>query len=320
MDTATKIWLILGAILVISGMLLFTVVMTLNHWDFTKLGTVKYVTNTYPITEAFTDLSLRVDTGDIVFVPSDAGSCEVVCYEAENVRHSVSVEDGCLTLRVKDERKWYEHIGINVGSPKITVTLPRGAYQTLVVEGSTGNVTLPREFEFEQMELSISTGNVNTLASVSQAAKIRTSTGDIHVEGIAAGALDLSVTTGKVTVSKVACTGDVSVRVSTGKASLTEVQCQNLSSTGSTGSLILTRVTATEGFSIERSTGDVRFDQCDAGEINVRTETGDVTGSLLSHKTFITETHTGRVSVPKTTGGRCEITTSTGNIKLTIED
>ena len=48
--------------------------------------------------------------------------------------------------------------------------------------------------------------------------------------------------------------------------------------------------------------------------------TGDVKGKLLTDKVFITETGTGHVDVPKTvTGGRCEVTTNTGDIELEID-
>ena len=71
---------------------------------------------------------------------------------------------------------------------------------------------------------------------------------------------------------------------------------------------------------IKRSTGKVEFNQCDADTIYVKTNTGSVTGSLLSEKVFITDTDTGKVDVPKTiTGGRCEITTDTGNIIISVE-
>ena len=76
-------------------------------------------------------------------------------------------------------------------------------------------------------------------------------------------------------------------------------------------------VIATEKFSIKRSTGDVKFDSCDAAEIFVETDTGDVNGSLLTNKVFITKTDTGRINVPNSiTGGKCEIITNTGDIKI----
>ena len=67
--------------------------------------------------------------------------------------------------------------------------------------------------------------------------------------------------------------------------------------------------------SAERSTGNVNFENSDAAGICVKTSTGDVTGTLLTEKVFTAETSAGSISVPDTkTGGKCEITTSTGNI------
>jgi DUF4097 and DUF4098 domain-containing protein YvlB len=123
-----------------------------------------------------------------------------------------------------------------------------------------------------------------------------------------------------VTVCEVTCEDDVKLTVSTGKACLSGIRCANLTTTGDTGDLSLSDVIATGKFSIERNTGDVEFDACDAAELMVETDTGDVTGSLLTDKMFFAEADTGSVRVPKTTsGGRCEITTSTGDIRITIE-
>ena len=100
---------------------------------------------------------------------------------------------------------------------------------------------------------------------------------------------------------------------------MADVSCQSLTSSGNTGDLILRRVIASGDFSIERSTGDVSFDACDAATLSVTTDTGNVTGTLLTDKIFIASTDTGRVSVPKTSlGGKCEITTDTGDIKIEI--
>ena len=61
------------------------------------------------------------------------------------------------------------------------------------------------------------------------------------------------------------------------------------------------------------------FEGSDAAEIFVQTSTGDVEGSLLSSKVFIANTDTGKVDVPKSiTGGRCEITTDTGDIRISV--
>ena len=70
---------------------------------------------------------------------------------------------------------------------------------------------------------------------------------------------------------------------------------------------------------ITRSTGDVYFDGCDAAEVCVVTDTGSVKGTLLTDKIFQVYTRTGKINVPEYwEGGKCKITTSTGNVKISI--
>lgn len=320
MRTRTKVWLIIAASFVLAGGIIFGSVMTMLKWDFTKLSTVKYKTNNYEITENFNNISIITDTADVVFVSSENQKASVVCYEQKNINHSVTVQNGKLVIEVVDTRKWYEYIGINLGTPKITVYIPQDEYGALFVKSSTGNVEIPKEFKFENIDISESTGNVTNYASASENIIIKTSTGNIRVENVSAGTLDLSVSTGRITAFNVTCEGDVKINVSTGKANLTNIGCKNVVSNGNTGEISLKNVIATEKFSIERSTGDVKFDGCDAAEIFVKTDTGDVTGSLLSNKVFVVEADTGSVDVPKTaTGGKCEITTATGDINISIK-
>ena len=319
MSKKLKIWLIAAASLMVVGAIIFAGVMTVFKWDFTKLSTRKLVTNTHTVTEAFTSISVNTDTAEVVLVPSDSSTCTVVCREYKKELHSVKVADGTLKIELRDTRKWYEHIGIGFGSSKMTVTIPQGEYGALSIRSSTGDMEIPTDFKVESMDITASTGDVTNYASATESVKIKTSTGDIRVENLSAGSLALSVSTGKVTITDITCEGDVSIRVSTGDSKLTDVACKSVTSSGDTGKLTMTNVIAAEQFSIERDTGDVKLDGCDAAEIYVKTSTGDVTGTLLSEKIFVTQTSTGNVKVPAcVTGGKCSITTSTGDIRITI--
>jgi len=320
MGKNTKIWLIIAASCILLGIIIFGSVMTILKWDFTQLSTNTFETKNHKINEDFKSISINTDTAEIKLVPSESSESSAECYEQNNLKHSVEVKDGTLVIQVVDTRKWYEYIGINFGSPKITVYIPQGNYGALQIKSSTGGVEIPKDFVFESISITESTGDVKCYASAEKAVMITTSTGDISVENISAASLSLSVSTGKLTVSDVNCEGDVSIDVSTGKSSVSDVKCKNLFSNGDTGDISLNQVVAKEKISIERSTGDVKFDGCDAAEIFVKTDTGDVKGTLLSEKVFIVDTNTGKKEVPKTTsGGRCEITTDTGDIKISIE-
>ncbi len=321
MKRQTKIWLILAASFLAVGCIMFGCVMSALQWDFRQLSTTQFETNVYSVTEPYTNVSIVGDTADIVFLPSDDNTTKVVCYEEQGLRHTVSVQDDRLVVQFVNTEKWYEHIGINFESPKITVYMPKGAYGALTIKTDTGDVTIPKAFTFESMDIQGSTGDVTNEASVSHNIKVWVSTGAIRMEKVTAEALDLAVSTGKVTTTDVTCTGDVAVSVSTGKTVLTNVSCASFLSSGNTGDISLYNVIAANKLSIARTTGDVTFERCDAAELVVTTDTGDVRGSLLTDKVFMAHSDTGRVTVPETTsGGRCKITTDTGSIDIHLTE
>ncbi|MBQ8683595.1 MAG: DUF4097 family beta strand repeat protein [Clostridia bacterium] len=311
--------MIIATVLVVVGLILFAGAMTANGWDFTKLSTVSPVTNSYEVS-GFDKISIDIDTAELVFVPTDEAVCRVVCYEQEKVQHTVTVQDGTLCISRVDTRKWYEHIGIFFDEFRVTVSLPKTVYAALKIDTHTGNVTIPQGLTFGVLEVKGSTADVSCLAAVSERLSIVTSTGDILVDGLTVDEVALSTTTGNVRMQSTEVKGRVDVEVNTGDVRLTKVACETLEVDSDTGKQWLKDVVVSGALSLESDTGDVRLTGCDGAQITIETDTGDVTGTLLTDKVFITETSTGRIQVPKTTtGGRCEITTSTGDISITIQ-
>ena len=125
--------------------------------------------------------------------------------------------------------------------------------------------------------------------------------------------------TGDVTISDAFTFGSVDMKLDTGDADIHDMTCGDLKVDLDTGDLKLANVIASGEFHIESDTGDVHFDGCDAETVYVETDTGDVSGTLLSDRVFSAKSDTGSVNVPDTTtGGRCEITTDTGDIKISV--
>jgi hypothetical protein len=91
MKKRTK-WLIAAVSLILVGGILFTGVMTVLQWNFRKLSTDQYETNTYNITDAFTNISVDVTTADVVFAPSADGTASVVCYEEIQAKHKAEIK------------------------------------------------------------------------------------------------------------------------------------------------------------------------------------------------------------------------------------
>lgn len=290
---------VVAAIVIVVGLCVFTLALACSGWDITKLGTTKFEANEHEITEDFVSISIDTDTSDIILIPSTDGKCKVVCAEAKNLNHSVSVNNGTLTVKMVDTRKWYEYISLfSFGKRKITVYLPKTEYENLTVKTDTGDTEIAKEFKLGSVDVSGSTGDVNCNASVSGPLKIKISTGDVRIENIFAG--------------------DVKIEVDTGKTVLTDVSCKSIVSDGSTGDINLINVIASEKIWIERDTGDVRLDSIDASEMEITTDTGDVKGTVRSDKHFIAKSDTGRVRVPETGGNVFRITTDTGDIIISI--
>ena len=270
-------WYTIATILAAVGLVMFVVVMSINKWDFTKLSTVEYENNLHELTEDFSNIKIDTDTADIVFEKSEDDTCRVECYEDANCRHEVKVEDGTLVISVDDQRKWYHYISLSFNSgAKIKVYLPKSEYDKLGINASTG---------------------------------------DVRIDCMTFNDIEIEISTGDISVNSVVCVNDIKVKVSTGDVYLTDVTCSNLNSKGSTGDTTLKKVVASEKFNIKRSTGDVKFEDCDASEIKAETSTGSVKGNFLTSKIITAKSNTGVVDVPKNTeGGKCEITTSTGDI------
>lgn len=271
---------VFASLLIIIGILTFTGVMTVLKWDFSKLSTSKYETNNYKLSENFNNILISTTTADIEFVPSENGF-SVECYEPEKAKHSVTADGNTLEIKVLDKRKWYEQIGINFGSPKITIHFPQGKYSNLKINNTTGNVKIPEGFTFCNADISLTTGDVSLLSSVTGTINCKSTTGDIKLSGIS---------------------------------------CATLTVKGSTGDVKMKDVIANEKITIRRTTGDVEFENCDAAELFIKVTTGHVKGSLLTEKTFEAKATTGKVDVPNTkSGGLCEIHTTTGHIKIDVK-
>ncbi len=296
-----KGWIIAAICLLALGVIICVGAYAATGFDFSKLEIGKSETKSYKANEPFTSIDAELKTTDIVFRPSEDGVCSVVWAENEKYTCSVSVEAGTLKIICENQRKSFDIINLFSKSLSMTVYLPSAEYDQIKVTGETADVSIENGLSFNYVD-------------------VKAGTGKITIGGIAAGQLALQTSTGDISLRSVSCSGSVSITVSTGDIRIDELACASLFAKGSTGSVKLKNVTASECFDISFTTGSITFDSCDAADIKVKTTTGSVRGTLRSEKIFIAKASTGSVHVPDTaSGGRCEITTSTGDINISIE-
>ena len=325
MKKSTVCWIIVAASLVlVGGMLIVSAAVigsttALSDFEWSQLSPVEYAENTYEMSDEIQRLHITTETANILLKRADGENCKVVCRETDMVFHSVSVADGTLTVDVVDIRKWYHRIGFFFGKQSVTVYLPGRVYDSLTVETDTGNLEIPDDFTFTSIRVNGDTGYVNCKATVQEQVDISLSTGDVTLVGLTAGSIRLTASTGDISMDQVACEGEMKLTVSTGRITLTDITAHTLTADASTGDIRLINVQAESRLALESSTGDVTMNGCDAKDLIVRTNTGNITATLLSPKMFSADSDTGRIILPPDGGeGRCQVTTDTGNIRIEI--
>jgi len=292
--------LIIAIILLIVGVIVCFCVATAMEFDFKKLATSKYITNEHKLSEGFNKISVETNTADVIFALSEDGEGKVVCYEQENITHTVEVKNGTLVIKVRDGRKWYQFINISTSSMKVTVHLPKSQYELVKAETDTGKIELHKGLSFDKADLDTDTGEIavygdcNTLSAVTDTGRVNLKSADID---------------------------NANIETDTGKVRIEDIAFAMLSIEVDTGDVDLKGVTATVKMRIESDTGDVELDMCDAADIYIKTSTGDVTGTLRTHKIFYHKTSTGDVDLPPSRpGGECRIITSTGDMEIRIAE
>jgi len=272
-------------------------------------------TNTYAITgKDFSKISLDLDTSDIEFISSD--EYKVVCVESKRVKHEVKAEGDTLSIVSQGKKKWLQ---LFEPSKKVSVYIPATTYTSLNATLSTGDLSVPSGFAFNEVSVKLSTGKVEFKGNVESKLNIVQSTGDVKLENVNAGEIYLESSTGKKELSNVTVTGDVNLKSSTGDVKINKLSCKNLTINGSTSKINASEAVMSGDLNVKVSTGDVTFKNSDAQKINIETSTGDVELSLLSSHDIETETDTGKTDYPHhAEGPACDIKTDTGDIKVTF--
>ena len=321
MNTAKKVLLVVAIASILAGMMLCFGGFAAMGFAFTELNSMTHETHTYTIEEPFTNLFIDGAECDIRLLPSETGDCRVVCRESVKIDHTVRVVDGTLTIERVDHRKWYERFAsFHWGKMEVAVYLPESAYASLSVSGVSGNVEIPADFSFTNAQVQCTSGDVRFLASVENKLSIKTVSGNLSVRDLAPKSLYVQTTSGDVTIASVRTEAELEVKTVSGDIGFSQVECGSVNAETTSGDVGASALCVSGSMRIKTVSGDVDLRGCDADTLWIKTTSGDVSGRLLTEKSFLTDTTSGRVRVPPSqSGGRCEVTTVSGDISFTIE-
>ena len=287
------------------------------------MGTMEAVTDTYTITDGFSNIRVSGAECDVRLIPSEDASCTVLCRETDRIAHTVTVKNGTLTVERTDNRKWFEHIGFMWsywGPIEVNIYLPEIAYENLYVRTASGKIDIPDGFFFDRAELDGVSGDIRFMAEVDGELRLKAVSGDIEVSGTSPETLSVESTSGVVTVNDIAVNAAFACRTVSGTQRINHLTCKNAMINSTSGSVIASDLIASEHITMEAISGSLKLTGCDADTLYLKTVSGGVAGTLCSEKQFLANTTSGSISVPDTAGGLCEVKTVSGNIHLEVQD
>lgn len=282
MKKSKKVAITVSVMLIVLGVCLCIVSCMVMDFDFESMNTVNYTTETYFVNETFNSIFVENSACDVHLIASEDNTCKVVCTETDFISHTVNVENGTLKISEKQSgKKHYFNVSFYNGKTEMLIYLPKSEYDSLYVLCQSGDADAAKGFTFLKAEIITESGDIRFLSDVENDLVLETDSGYIQIS---------------------------------------DINCENAELKTASGEISLTSLTAKDSIKAESDSADIKLDGCDAKTFLIESSSGNVRGTLLSDKIFITETDCGYVSVPKTTsGGVCEIKTDSGDIAISIE-
>ena len=295
-----KIIIIISVLLIVAGGIITIIAERSIDWNDSSIFDVaapKAVT--YEVEEKFENISANATASNIRLAVSDDGKCKVVCDESKKFTYRVEVKDNTLEVSIKETGEWYQ-LYFGWHDTEITIYLPEKAYGKFSATSTSGDIYAPDDFEFGSAQIKSTSGDIRFLSSVKGDAVLKTTSGTVRAEKFTAKYVEAISTSGEVT--------------------LTDIECCDIRAEATSGDVEIICVIAENHLHAECVSGDIELHSSDAQTLFLKSTSGDIEGSLLSEKVFITDTTSGEVQVPHTTsGGKCEIKTTSGDVEIIIK-
>ena len=221
---------------------------------------VKYVTNTYVITDTYKKLLLDAKGASVKIEPSNDDSTKLVFFENKKHPYEFFIEDDTLTIKLVKTR-WYNFLRIGIDRSEIRLCVPKSILETISVSSNTGRVDI-------------------SSITCNGAIDIQINTGKINLESVFCQAFNSKGNTGHISLNKLTATQNISIKRGTGKVSLNDCFAREIFVKTNTGS-VRGRLPSNMAFIVRTNTGRMEIPKVPIGEAiggrcEIRTNTGNI--------------------------------------------
>lgn len=310
-----------AVVLITTGFLVSFCALASADFNFKEFSNVNYVTNTYEITEPFTDISVSTSDLDINLIPSKDSSCKIICKETDKALHNVDVVNNTLTIEENNSLEWFEYIRIGFywENTQIDIYLPENEYNNLKLNCSSGEINVHDSFGFDNAEVYVSSGDINFSGDVKNELSASASSGNITLGNLSADTVNASVSSGDIRCRNFSNISKIEASATSGDLTFENCESDYFRLETTSGETELSRCTAGYEMHIESTSGEIELDRCDAQTLELESTSGDISGTLLTEKIFEAGTNSGEIDVPDTvSGGKCEVNTTSGDIEFEV--
>ncbi len=264
-----KIWFAIAGIFIVTGILLCTLMLSVNGFDISAFNTEsERVKKEYKISrDSAINLTIETRDNDIILKKTKESEIKVTCYESEELTYDIinAELDKNLKISEKDNRKWYQKIDVNFGVQEtpLIVEIPDKNWEKVKISTSSGDIKL---FDFSSGDFSIETmsGNITAFDMNTTKLNIGASSGDINIKNYF-------------------ITEELTIDTSSGETNISEGYANDMK--------------------IVSSSGDIRLSETSSIESRIETSSGNIIGRILNYNgtiKFIAESQSGDVFVPST--------------------
>lgn len=261
------------------------------------------------------------------------------CAENETVHYVVTTENSVLHIRRADSRTVFSFFKFYraLRSEPVRVYLPQGAYKSLEVKVTSGDIAVPAGYTFDTASLHGISGDIACCAACGSLSA-HTASGNIALKNIKCGAAELCAVSGDVTLENVklgknSCietasgkvqitnlkAAELNVETASGKVSLENAECAALHINTASGGVDLTHTVSADVMKIGTASGSIRLENCDAASLALDSMSGSVVATLMTDKAFRAQSRSGKIDIPFDSGtGTCKVSTLSGSIRIKI--
>lgn len=172
----------------------------------------KFKTNTYEISENYKNISIDVNTVDVLIETTTSENTKLVCYE--NKKHVFEINNE--TLEIKEDRKWFNLLSVGFKKSNITLFLPKTQYENIILKCNTGCVNIANLIFKNDINIKTNTGKISLENINCENFTSKCNTGSVMLKNlIASKEIRIKNNTGNVTLAK--CDAkDIFIKTNTG--------------------------------------------------------------------------------------------------------